>query len=148
MPFRGPEADPAVSPDSFEAKVDWLERWSYGLVLLEEYPLGDLEVAVTEVERAVRAHRASSEGWVTRLLVADELTAQGAQVVLSDHERFETSIEQLRWFLGAVVEEDHGGHRQALGQYGKVLAEALRRHLADERRLEARSSAVPGAPVP
>jgi len=48
-----------------------------------------------------------------------------------------TSIEQLWWFYRVVEGEDHGGHRQALGQYGRILAEALRRHRAEERAFAA-----------
>jgi len=138
--FRRPEVDIRSPPLSFDELIDWLERWSYGLVLLEEYPLSDLRTALSEVEKAVREHRVSADRWVVPLRTADEETAQGARVVLSDHEWFETSVEQFWWFFRVVEKEDHGGHRQALGQYGRVLAEALRRHREDERRLEPRRS--------
>jgi len=119
--------------------VEWLEGWSYALVLLEEYPLADLRRAVSVVEDRVRAHRASADAWVGALRSADEETARGAQVLLHDHEWFVTSLEQLDWFLRVVEDDDHGGNRQALGQYGRVFAEALRRHRRDERWLEGRS---------
>jgi len=144
MPFPRPQVDLRSVPEAFDEKVDWLEQWSYGLVLLEEYPLSDVRNALDKVGRAVRAHRLSTELWVVPLLGADAETARGATVVLSDHEWFETSIEQLWWFFRVVEKEDHGGHRQALGQYGRVVAEALRRHRSDERRLEARTAPSPG----
>jgi len=147
MSFPRPEVDLRAPPPAFDALVDWLERWSYGLVLLEEYPLAEIRDAVTAVERAVRAHRTSSEGWVTPLLSADEETARGARVVLSDHAWFETSREQFRWFLRVIEEADHGGHRQALGQYGRVLAEALHRHRQDERGLESLGISHRSGPV-
>ncbi len=51
----------------------------------------------------------------------------------ADHERFRTSVQQLWWFYAIVEREDHGGNRQALGQYGRLVCEALRRHRAEER---------------
>ena len=148
MLFPRPEADIRAPPSPFDELVDWLERWSYGLVLLEEYPLPDVRTAVTAVETALREHRVSTERWIAPLRGEDEETARGARVMLSDHEWFETSVEQLWWFFRVVEKEDHGGHRQALGQYGRVLAEALRRHRADEARLESRRSPLRPGPVP
>jgi hypothetical protein len=39
----------------------------------------------------------------------------------------------LRGLLRIVERDDHGGNRQALGQYGRILAEALKEHRALER---------------
>lgn len=134
MSVPAPTVDIRKPPQSFDDLVDWLEGWSYRLVLLEEYPLPDLRAAVATTTRAVRAHRADFE-----VRIAAVVTGAGSspltQVVRSDHEWFELSIEQLGWFLRVVEGEDHGGHRQALGQFGRVLAEALRRHRRDERAL-------------
>lgn len=143
-----PGTDPRCPPSTFDEVVDWLEGWSYGLVLLEEYPLPDLRAAISTVEDAVRAHRAESEPWVVQLADADEATSRTARVVLHDHRWFVTSLDQFRWFFRVVEGDDHGGHRQALGQYGRVLAEALRRHRRDERWLEARRFPPPHDPVP
>ena len=49
-----------------------------------------------------------------------------------DHQRFQTSAEQLYWFWAIVKTDDHGGNRQALGQYWKVVLEALATHLKEE----------------
>ncbi|HKN06426.1 MAG TPA: hypothetical protein VJ021_02315 [Thermoplasmata archaeon] len=148
MSFPRPEVDIRSPPADFGELVDWLERWSYRLVLLEEYPVSDLRAAVAEVERAVQVHRVSADRWILPLLAADEETSRGATVVRSDHTWFETSLEQFWWFFRALERDDHGGHRQALGQYGRVLGEALRRHLGDERRLEENAARHDRAPAP
>jgi hypothetical protein len=142
MPFPRPEVDIRSPPDGFPELVDWLERWSYRLVLLEEYSLPEIRAALTATDRSVRAHRITADTWVGPLRSAGGQTGEAASVVLSDHEWFETSLEQFWWFFRVVEREDHGGHRQALGQYGRVFGEALRRHLADERALEGRHSAT------
>lgn len=143
-----PEVDLRTPPGTFEEVIDWMEQWSLGLVLLEEYPLSEVRTALKAVERAVRAHRTSADRWVAPLRTADEETARRARVIMSDHEWFETSLEQFWWFVRVVETEDHGGNRQALGQYGRVLAEALRRHRRDERWLEERGSPRRNDPVP
>ncbi len=123
--------------------IDWLEAWSYGLVLLEEYPLSDIRAAVAVVEGAVSDHRRQFDGWLDRNDPADRDTSRLVRILRSDHEWFGISLEQMRWFLGIVEADDHGGHRQALGQFGRVFAEALRRHRADEERLSARATQGP-----
>ncbi len=122
-------------PTDFDEIVDWLERWSYNLVLLEEYPLSDVRAALDAVDRGVRKHRAETDPRLDRLTELSDDAARGREVVRNDHVWFETSLEQFWWFYRAVEKDDHGGHRQALGQYGRVLSEALRRHRADERTL-------------
>jgi hypothetical protein len=148
VPLSRPEVDLRSPPRAFDELVDWLERWSYGLVLLEDYPISDIRAALSAVAEAVPAHRASADPWIAPLQYVDDETAREARVLLSDHEWFETSVEQLWGFLRVVEGDDHGGHRQALGQYGRVLAEALCRHRADERRLEARASSLSAGHVP
>jgi len=114
-------------------------------VLLEEFPVADIRAAIMAVGQAVARHRATTDPWMALLLTSDEETARGARVLLHDHEWFATSLEQFWWFFRVVEADDHGGHRQALGQYGRVLAEALRRHRRDERWLESRRNARPPA---
>jgi len=137
MEFPRPEVDILSPPAGFDELAEWFERWSTRLVLLEEYPLGDVRRAILVVERAVREHRQRFDPWASALPREDAAVARGVQILLSDHAWFETSIAQLWWFYDVVDREDHGGHRQALGQFGRVFAEALGRHRADERRLEA-----------
>ena len=148
MTFPRPQVDIRSPPVEFDLLVDWLERWAYNLVLLEPYPLSDIRAAVAAVEGAVRRHRIEADRWVQSLRGADEESDRGAEILLSDHEWFETSLDQFWWFFRVVETEDHGGHRQALGQYGRVLGEALRRHRLDERGLEARRSARSSAAAP
>ncbi len=147
MAFSRPEVDIRRPPGSFDELVDWLERWSCGLVLLEKFPLSDIRTALAATVDAVLAHRVWADGWIGLLQHADEESARRARVLLNDHEWFETSLEQLWWFFRVVEKEDHGGNRQALGQYGRVLGEALRHHRADERRLELRGSAIGPEPI-
>ena len=142
------EVDLRQPPEAFDDLVEWLEGWSYRLVLLEGYPLADLRSAIRAVDSAVRAHREAADPRLAPLLDEDPETARVARVVLHDHEWFGTSVEQFWWFFRVVEGEDHGGHRQALGQYGRVLAESLRRHRRDERWLEGRRQRRGHRPVP
>ena len=143
-----PEVDLRRPPENFDDLLDWLEGWSYRLVLLEGYPLADLGDAIRAVEVAVRRHRQSADLRLRPLLEEGADTSRVARVVLHDHVWFDTSLEQFWWFFRVVEGEDHGGHRQALGQYGRVLAESLRRHRRDERWLEEREERRGGRPVP
>jgi hypothetical protein len=113
-------------PADLDGLVDWFDRVSANLVLLEPYDREQVRLAVEAMERGMRAHlaRAARGG----------STSDGPESRLQgDHARFVVSIDQLQWFFRIVDRDDHGGNRQALGQYGRVLTEALRRHLADER---------------
>lgn len=132
-------------PSDFDQLVDWLENWSYRLVLLEEYSLVDLRSAIDAVASAVHAHRAAFDRKHTGKQVPPD-RVDALRIILSDHAWFETSVEQFWWFFRIVARDDHGGHRQALGQYGRVLAEALRRHRGDERALETAAGGPSGGP--
>ena len=145
MTFPRPKVDIRAVPAEFDDVIDWLERWSYNLVLLEEYPLSDVRSAIAAVETTVRSHEEEADAWVRPLETAKGETGQRARVILNDHEWFSTSLEQFWWFFRVVEADDHGGHRQALGQYGRVIAEALRRHSRDERWLEAQRDEVTSA---
>jgi hypothetical protein len=133
VPFPRPTVAIADPPEEFDAQIDWFELVSYNLVLLEEYPREEVRRALETVTRSVETHLRSTLPELTaeesRSTRMDELRA----VLTADHEWFRTSLEQLWWFFGVVDREDHGGHRQALGQYGRLFAESLRRHRRDER---------------
>jgi hypothetical protein len=53
-----------------------------------------------------------------------------------EHLAFRGSTDELRHLWDVVRAVDHGGNRQALGQYWRVLLEALTLHLEDELPLE------------
>ena len=128
--------------------MEWFERISSGLVLLEEYPREDLRATVELLDRAVRAHVRRFDARWGRGGAAPGAPVELRAVLDADHARFLVSVEQLRWFFQIVEGEDHGGHRQALGQYGRVLAEALRRHRRDERSYLAAVRSARGRPAP
>ncbi len=119
-------------PHDFDELVDWFDRVSGNLVLLEEYAPGELRAAVEAMAHALDAHLAES-GSRPRFGVVGTGETSRAAVLDADHERLRASAEQLRALLRVVERDDHGGNRQALGQYGRVLTEALRRHRRDER---------------
>ena len=144
MPFPRAEVEIRAVPGDFDALIDWLEGWSTNLVLLEEYPLPEVRAALDAVDRAVRAHRTGADRQLQSLPASSDAAARGRRILLSDHVWFETSLDQLWWFYRVVEQEDHGGHRQALGQYGRVLAESLRRHRTDERALLAEAPSGTG----
>ena len=134
MPFPRPAVDITRAPTDFDALVDWFELVSYALVLLEEFRLPEIRAAVSKIEGAVLAHVSASPG-TPRGTSGKSRVSELERLVDADHVWFRTSLEQLRWFLSVVERDDHGGNRQALGQYGRLLAESLRRHRRDEREI-------------
>ncbi len=128
-------------PHGFDETVDWFERISYDLVLLADYPLPELREAVRHFERAVREHvEAPAPPASGRRPTGPREELE--RVVAADHAWFLDSLGELAELFSVVVGDDHGGNRQALGQYGRVLAEALRRHRRDEGRLRERGGAA------
>jgi hypothetical protein len=127
-------ADPTLgpSPSELDPLIGWLGTASDGLVHLEPYQLSELRAMVQQVARVVAAH---SREYDARLGGAPPPGGRPATwaFLRADHAWFSVSLEQLAWFFGIVENEDHGGHRQAMGQYGRLLAEALRRHRDLER---------------
>lgn len=128
-------AEIVVAPREFDALVEWVDRVSRNLVLLEAYSLPEVASWVDAVDRAVRDHLSTYRELTLSRSVGrrDDDFATLRRTLEEDHARFRVSLDQLRWFFRVVEEDDHGGNRQALGQYGRVLAEALRRHRRDER---------------
>ena len=133
MAFPRPEVDIARPPTGLDALIDWFERFSHQLVLLEEYPLDEIRSALDSLDRSVRDHLRSTATFGRRKGPSDSSNEELERLLATDHAWFRTSLEQLWWFFAVVEEDDHGGNRQALGQYGRVLAESLRRHRHIER---------------
>jgi hypothetical protein len=129
----GPPHSIGKPPADFDELVDWFDRISTDLVLLEEYPLREVRAAGREFESGVRVHVAQFEPRLGPRAALPKEIADARAILRSDHAWFSVSLEQLEWFYGIVEHEDLGGHRQALGQYGRVVAEALRRHRSEER---------------
>jgi hypothetical protein len=73
--------------------------------------------------------------WEARLSGVGSGRSAVGLVLSKEHAIFPGSLDRYGWLFDIVEAEDHGGHRQALGQYGKLVAEALRLHLSDEREL-------------
>ncbi len=127
MAFAAPTVDLRRAPEEIDPLIRWLQTASDGLVLLASYPREDLQSMVRGVARVVATH---CREYDRRLGTPPPSGGRAATWALlrADHAWFGVSVEQFAWFLGIVENEDHGGHRQALGQYGRLLAEALRRH--------------------
>jgi hypothetical protein len=142
--FPRPSVDIRSPPDDLDALIDWFELVSYNLVLLEEYPLEQVRSAMDAVSRAVGKHLGSTDPTPANPRQYSAAETDGAHLLASDHEWFRTSLEQLWWFFAVVEREDHGGNRQALGQYGRVLSESLRRHRRDEQQFWREVSAKSG----
>ncbi len=134
--------DLARPPATLEELVDWFEALSYGLVLLEPYPLTGVRGAMDRFHQEVRLHSDRADSRLAHDSPRiDPLARRLAELVRADHRWFEISFDQLDWFLRIAEENGHGGNRQALGQYGRLVADAVRRHLADERLLASMRSA-------
>jgi hypothetical protein len=113
--------------DELARRCEEFDRFSYGLVRLTPHTLDDLRVRVAQFNDEVESHLDRAER---------APTSQGSAVqrrLQAEHLRFRASIRELRGLLRVVERDDHGGHRQALGQYGRIFVEALRVHLRDER---------------
>lgn len=131
-----PSADPVDwrrPPRGFDPLVEWWELASLRLVLLDDVPLEEVRAALRQLTGAVQAHCAEYRVLLDRGDRAGTPSVPLLRILSADHDWFATSLEQLWWFYGIVERENHGGHRQALGQYGRVLAESLRRHRSDEQ---------------
>jgi hypothetical protein len=114
------------------------EMIAEGLVRLAPHRSPEFRRQLHELERILAA--AHPDRW-DRWLAADPVLrvpgAAAPELLQREHRIFPLSLEQLRWFELLVVRDDHGGNRQALGQYLRIFLEALDRHLADERKYEA-----------
>jgi hypothetical protein len=109
-----------------------LERHCEELVALGAIPLEEVRGAVDALEHElVVRHPGLVEG---RLRVLRRL-GPAAQRLERDHERFPEGFTEIRGLLDVAERDDHGGNRQAVGQYGRILLEAVLRHLSEEAGL-------------
>jgi len=97
--------------------LSWYAEFSRSLVRLSDCSLPQIREAVERMDAALADH-ARSPG-TTRELEADHLW-------------FQETRSQLQWLVGILNREDHGGHRQALGQYGLLVVESVVDHLTRE----------------
>jgi hypothetical protein len=113
-----------------------------GLVHLHPYPLAEVGEALHALARELlRGHAPRWEEILGGLPGGSRVGSVSVEVLRREHTIFPQSIEQLGWFFDVVVREDHGGHRQALGQYWRLVLESLGRHLGDERSAVERATA-------
>jgi hypothetical protein len=120
-------SDGRFDDDEIDRAVERFDRFSADLVLLRGGSLDDLRSEVASFSATVRRHLRSARS------PAPRSAAVRSRRIDEEHRRFGESLVQLGWFFGIVESDDHGGHRQALGQYGRLFAEAMRRHRAEER---------------
>jgi len=145
---RGRSTDVERHESDLDDAVERFDRFAAGLVRLEPFSLEEVRRSVGAFASRVEGHL--REHGVGRLPGGppQRPPVRRGPDLDAEHERFRTSVGELRSYLAVVEREDHGGHRQALGQYGRILAEALRLHRADERGLLARTGrAGPPGPV-
>jgi hypothetical protein len=109
------------------------ERFAVALVRLEPCSLEEVRRRVERFASAVETHLEARRDLPSGTGSAEGLPTHPLGRIALEHERFRSSVEQLRGLLAVVEGDDHGGHRQALGQYGRIFTEALRSHRADER---------------
>lgn len=140
MALGPPPVGRAVPPVELDRLIDRFDAFCDHLVLLEEYSLAQIRTALETIRGPVELHcRAGWEGVEERardVPGAPELY----QRLTADHARFDDSLGQLDWYCAILARENHGGHRQALGQYGRVLAESFRRHREEEREFLRRTT--------
>ncbi|MHB1435707.1 MAG: hypothetical protein ACYCPN_06645 [Thermoplasmata archaeon] len=106
-PFQAP-------PRSLPELIPWFEAFSRELVRLSDPSVDEIRAGIDALETALRVE-----------LPFPPPSGAGK----CDADLWDESLVQLRWLLGIVEQDDHGGNRQALGQYGLLVAESLREHL-------------------
>ena len=135
--------DPARDKE-LDTEAELFERLSLDLVLGESRTLPEVRAIVLSFGEALRQH--VDRGSVARRPGPSEGGPGSVRSARLDaeHQRFRESLRQLAELLVVVEREDHGGHRQALGQYGRILVESLRAHRAEERGGPRRGVERPG----
>lgn len=129
-------------PAELDPLIEWFDRFCADLVLLKGYPLVDVRASIQAFDGAVRGHISGSAARDAAAGADEPARRDRADRLEAEHRRFATSLEQLWWFYGIVAADDHGGNRQALGQYGRLVAQSLREHRGEERGLPR-----PGGPL-
>jgi hypothetical protein len=125
--------------------IDRLDASSVRLVLLHEQALDTVARESEALREAVREHRRAFDGGTLPLT---NVTQVRRRRLALEHDWFESSFEEFSALLDVVRSNDHGGNRQALGQYGKLLAEAVRLHLREEGLLRPPLTENPTPPSP
>lgn len=105
------------------------------LVHLEPVPADELDSAARELVSAFELHRNRLDLWLATSMDAHQASRRRAERLLADHQRFGESILELQTLREIVRQDGHGGNRQALGQYWRLVWEALARHLTEEEDL-------------
>ncbi|HEV2165524.1 MAG TPA: hypothetical protein VGS23_00880 [Thermoplasmata archaeon] len=115
-----------------------MSRWSElpdDLVLLREVPEGEIVRLERSLSAGLSAHRSAVDPLLQEATAHAWRRSASPQVLRREHEMFEVSMRELGGLITLVREDGHGGNRQALGQYLRLLWEALRRHVRDEEAL-------------
>jgi hypothetical protein len=145
-----PRADPLLG--ELARSIEELEhlrarqtQWADRLVHLTPIPTEylALEVAAAQ-DLLLRRHQACVEALERRGSARSGGQPVFPTATLHDHAEFALSLRELEGYLEGVRRDDHGGNRQALGQYWRVVLEALDRHLIEERRSLADAAAPRG----
>jgi hypothetical protein len=113
------------------------------LVLLEEIPHALVHAAAQRLEADLAHEHSKLSSQALRDFEragSDGLARQTR--LIAEHVAFADACEELRRLVELVERDGHGGNRQALGQFWRLLLESVRRHLDDERDLS------PGRVIP
>jgi hypothetical protein len=131
----------ASAAEELDGSLEELERLcadqgriAEGLVLLAEYPVDSLRAELAKAEELLcRRHPASVARAVEEARRSRGRILRLGPESVRDHPWFELSVRELAGYLDCVARDPHGGNRQALGQYWRLLIEAVARHAAEER---------------
>jgi Hemerythrin HHE cation binding domain len=117
------------------------------LVGLASVPISRIREALLGAEEAILGDHLPR--WEAALRAADGPLPRGVdpRLLRAEHARFVDSLAELGELIAVVERDPHGGNRQALGQYWRLLVEALDRHVADEEELLRAASADGARPV-
>lgn len=114
IPPGGREASLAEFARGFDALTERVVR-------LEEQDLPTVERAIEHLEALVDGHFAVCQR---------PSRPEGRRPTAQAH--FALSFGELRSLVAIVHRDGHGGNWQALGQYGRLLAEAILAHLEED----------------